>query len=101
MFRFLGALAALALVVSPAALAKPSTAPGFTGPIPANAKVLIVQPDVQLSMLVVAGAEPKADWSQRGTDNLRAALEAMVKTKSHAIFTRVRARAARPPGRTA
>jgi hypothetical protein len=79
------AFAVLVLMAGPA-MAKSFHAPGLTGPIPTNAKILVMQPDVELSMLTMAGlSEPKAEWSQNGTNNLRVALEAMMKTKAHEI----------------
>jgi hypothetical protein len=52
----------------------------------ANAKVVVVQPDVQLSILNAAGMqEPRADWSQTARANLAAALESELKAKSHPI----------------
>ena len=47
------------------------------GPKPAaGAKVLLVQPDVQLSLLTAVGlTEPKADWTAQGRENLSAQLK--------------------------
>lgn len=85
MKRLFAALFAAFLLAASPALAKSYRAPGFTGSIPANAKILIMQPDVELSLLIIGGAEPKADWSESGTNNLRGALETAMKSKSHEI----------------
>src|SRR5579859_3541860 len=42
----------------------------------ANSKVLVVEPDVQLSLLTAAGLqEARQDWSQQGHNNLSASLK--------------------------
>lgn len=44
---------------------------------PAGSRILMVKPDIELSMLMVTGLnEPKADWSKQGQDNVSAALKA-------------------------
>ncbi|MDB5438410.1 MAG: hypothetical protein JWM33_837 [Caulobacteraceae bacterium] len=51
-----------------------------------GAKILIVQPDIELNLLTAAGMqEPRADWSRSAQDNVEAALEAAVKSRSHSL----------------
>jgi hypothetical protein len=85
LFKRLLALAACALLTAcgtttstrlaaPTAISAPAT----------NSKVLLVQPDVQLSLLTTVGMqEPRADWSQLARDNLAAALQSELRSKSH------------------
>ena len=60
-----------------AEFAKPQTiAPG--------AKVLVIKPDVELSMLLASGLEePKAEWSKASADNLVAGIEAQLRQRGH------------------
>lgn len=57
------------------------------GPKPAaGSRVLIVQPDVELSTLTLSGLlEPRADWSQQGRDNLAREVASMVKASQHEV----------------
>ena len=57
-------LAALVVCAVPARGADPARlAPGFTG-LPPGAKVLVVEPDIELFLLTTGGVlEPKADWT--------------------------------------
>jgi hypothetical protein len=53
---------------------------------PAGSKILIVQPDVELSTLTMAGLlEPRADWSQQGRDNLAKEIAATVQGGQHQV----------------
>jgi hypothetical protein len=53
-------------------------------PLPANSRVLVMQPDVQLSLLTAAGIpEPREDWSVAGRDNLAQSLAARVERSHH------------------
>lgn len=55
---------------------------------PAGSKILIVQPDVELSMLTASGLlEPKADWSQESRGYLASELAGAMKGRSHEIKT--------------
>lgn len=59
---------------APTAINKPAT----------NAKVIVVQPDVQLSLLTTVGLqEPRADWSQQARGNLASALQSEMRAKTH------------------
>jgi len=61
-----------------------TAAPGLvTAPAP-DAKVLLVQPDVQLSVLTAAGLqEARQDWSRAGRDNLAGSLERALEGRAH------------------
>jgi hypothetical protein len=51
-----------------------------------GAKVLVVPPDVQLSMLLASGLqEPKADWSKSATENVSSALQRGLETRGHSL----------------
>lgn len=78
------ALAAL-VVLSACATSAPKTFTGeFTHP-PANSRVLVMTPDVQLAVLTAAGLqEPREDWSHSGRDNLAASVAAHIQSKGHA-----------------
>lgn len=53
---------------------------------PPGARVLLLQPDVQLGMLTAGGVtEPRADWSQAAQGNLAAQLEAQLGARSHTL----------------
>ncbi|MFL5294817.1 MAG: hypothetical protein ACJ798_00405 [Phenylobacterium sp.] len=50
----------------------------------ANSKVLVVEPDIQLSLLTAAGLqEARQDWSKQGHDNLSASLKQALQSKTH------------------
>ena len=50
---------------------------------PAGARVLIVQPDIELSLLTATGlSEARADWSKSARDNIRQELKAAATGKS-------------------
>jgi len=87
MFRKL-AIAACMLLVSACASTNVKLA-DMAGPKPpAGSKILIIQPDVQLSMLTAGGLlEPRADWSQQARDNLAHEISATVDGRSHTITT--------------
>lgn len=54
----------------------------------ANSKVLVVEPDVQLSLLTAAGLqEAREDWSKQGHDNLSAAIRSSLTSKTHRFET--------------
>jgi hypothetical protein len=51
---------------------------------PANAKIVLVDPDVQLTLLTATGLqEERADWSRQGHDDLAKAITAALEAKSH------------------
>lgn len=56
------------------------------GSPPAGATILLVKPDVELSLLTAVGlSEPRADWTQQGTVNLESALERALASSNHKI----------------
>lgn len=57
-------------------------------PLPEHSRVLVMQPDVQLSLLTAAGLpEPREDWSISGRDNLAQSLAALVQREQHVHST--------------
>ncbi len=61
-----------------------TAAPGAAPAPRADAKVLLVEPDVQLSLLTAAGLqEARSDWSKQGHDNLSASLKQAMQAKAH------------------
>lgn len=51
---------------------------------PAGARILLVEPDVELSVITIAGIdEPRADWTKSAQGNLDAAMQAVLKARSH------------------
>jgi hypothetical protein len=52
---------------------------------PAGAKILVVSPDISLSLLTATGMrEPRADWSKQGQAHLAADIAAAVAARGHA-----------------
>lgn len=73
-----------------AACTTTNTKVAFNNPAkpPAGARVLLLQPDIELSVLTAAGLqEPRADWSTTARDNLSADIEAAMKSRAHAFKT--------------
>jgi hypothetical protein len=63
-----------------------SAAPGAITATAPNSKALLVQPDVQLSVLTAAGlSEAREDWSRSGQANLAEALKEQLQTRSHPL----------------
>ncbi|MFO0202188.1 MAG: hypothetical protein ACK528_03560, partial [Alphaproteobacteria bacterium] len=86
MLKQVRALAALAMLVAVTACA--TSAPRmFEGEFqrPAdNSRIIVMTPDVQLSVLTAAGLqEPREDWSVSGRDNLTTAVAALIQAQSH------------------
>jgi hypothetical protein len=53
--------------------------------ISAGAKVMVIPPDVELSMLLASGVqEPKAEWSKSAAENLGASIKAHLDGRGHA-----------------
>jgi hypothetical protein len=51
---------------------------------PAGARILVVEPDVQLSIITIAGIEePRADWTKSAQANLDAAVQGVLKSRAH------------------
>ncbi len=54
-----------------------------TPPSP-GATILLVKPDIELSLLTAAGmSEPRADWTEQAVTNVQASLERSVASSSH------------------
>lgn len=83
------ALAAALVVVGSLSVAEARTRRGDrVEQLPANSRILIMQPDVQLSLLTAGGQpEPREDWSIAGRDNLARSLEAAVTRQHHVAST--------------
>lgn len=87
MFRKLAVVACM-LLVSACATTNVKLADLKAPKPPAGSKILIVQPDVELSMLTAGGLlEPRADWSQQSRDNLAREISVAVNGRSHTIKT--------------
>lgn len=82
--RFL-ALAAALVVVGTLGVAEARPRRGaHAEQLPENSRILVMLPDVQLSLLTAAGVpEPREDWSVAGRDNLARSLEAAVTREHH------------------
>jgi len=83
-------LRALALCVCLMAAACTTTNQKFAdreAPKPApGARILVVDPDVQLSVLTVASLEePRADWTDQARTNLDKAVQDVLRARSHAF----------------
>lgn len=77
------AIAAL-VVLSACAMSQPRTFTGQFEPPPANSRVLLMTPDVSLSMLTASGLmEARADWSENSRQNLADSITAAMQTRSH------------------
>lgn len=80
---FLAAIAALALAAC--ASSQPKTFAGEFAAPPAGSRILVMAPDVQLSILTAAGMqEPREDWSRAARESLAPALSNYVQTEGHA-----------------
>jgi hypothetical protein len=78
------AAALVMLGVLGAAEAQPRRRAERVEPLPANSRVLVMQPDVQLSLLTASGLpEPRENWSIAGRDNLAQSLAALVEREQH------------------
>lgn len=81
-------LAVLVLALAACGTSQPRTFTGQFDRPAAGSRIIIMTPDVQLSMLTTTGIqEPRADWSQSGRDNLLQAVGARLQTRSHAVST--------------
>ena len=51
---------------------------------PPGARILLVEPDVQLAVLTASGLqEPRADWSEQGKAHMAAEIERQMKARAH------------------
>jgi hypothetical protein len=84
--RHLLAMAAACLLMAACTTTNTKLAADLGAKPPPGARVLLLQPDVQLGLLTAGGVtEPRADWSKAAQANLAGELEAQLKTKSHAL----------------
>jgi hypothetical protein len=80
----LALLAALLCLAACTTTAVKTAAPSAISAPVANSKVLVIEPDVQLSLLTAAGLqEARQDWSKQGHDNLSASLKQALQGKTH------------------
>jgi hypothetical protein len=83
MFRRLAVVACLFLAACTTTNTRLADSAKTAGKPPAGAKVLIVQPDIELSLLTVTGlSEARADWSKSARDNIRGELKAAANGKA-------------------
>ncbi len=83
MFRGVLALAAL-LLINACAVTNTATFSGRFEPPPANSRVVVMTPNVQLHVLTAAGMpEPREDWSLAGRDNLATHIANFVQAENH------------------
>lgn len=76
-------LAALALLGACASSAPKTFTGDFTRP-PAQSRILVMTPDVQLGVLTAAGLqEPREDWSRSSRDHLASAIAANIARRGH------------------
>lgn len=77
------ALAALVCLAA-CATSSPQTYSGDFQRPPENSRVVVMTPNVQLSILTAAGLpEPREEWSLAGRDNVAASLASFVQTEGH------------------
>lgn len=83
MFKRFFALGLLVFLAA-CAVTNASTFSGQFDPPPANSRILVMTPNVELHVLSLAGLpEPREDWSISGRDNLASGLAAFVQEESH------------------
>lgn len=84
MKRFLTLAAACLMLAACTTTNVKSVANASANKPPAGARILLIQPDIELSLLTASGMlEPRADWTASGRGNIQAAVEAALKGKSH------------------
>ena len=82
MKRLLALAACLMLAACTTTNAKLAPSTGVSPP--PGARIVIVQPDVELGLLTASGlTEPRQDWSTQGRDNLLAQYRQVLDAKSH------------------
>ena len=80
------ALAAACLMLAACTTTNVRSASGLPAAPPKEARILLVQPDIELSLLTVAGLlEPRADWTTSGRANIASAVEATLRDKAHSF----------------
>lgn len=79
-------LAAACLLLAACTTTTVKSAAGLSTAPPQNARVLIAQPDIELSVLTAPGLlEPRPDWAASARTNMQAAVEATLKDRSHRV----------------
>jgi len=87
MLKRLFALAAVAFL-SACAVTNTATFSGQYEPPPANSRVVVMTPNVELNLLTAAGIpQPREDWSIAGRDNLNTHIAAFVTAENHTPST--------------
>ncbi|MET0182649.1 MAG: hypothetical protein ABW199_07170 [Caulobacterales bacterium] len=79
-------LVVLAVLMTAACVtqSRPKTFSGTIATPPAGSTIIVMAPDIQLSLLSAAGApEPRADWSAAAQSNIAAALASNLQTQGH------------------
>lgn len=80
------ALAAACLMLAACTTTNVRSAAGLPSAPAETARVLIAQPDIELSVLTAPGLlEPRADWATSARTNMQAAVEATLKDRSHRV----------------
>lgn len=83
MIRFV-TLAVACLMLAACTTTNVKSAAGLPAAPPAGARVLLVQPDLTLNIILASGLqEPRADWTASARANLQAAVERSLKDRSH------------------
>lgn len=78
------ALAAACLMLAACTTTNVKSATGLPTAPPKEARVLVAQPDISLSLLTAGGLlEPRADWTASARTNMQAAVEATLSGRSH------------------
>lgn len=81
--RLLGVIAVACLLLAGCTTTNTKLAANQTKPA-AGARIVLVEPDIQLSLLTAAGVqEPRADWTDQGRLNVAAEVERQMKARSH------------------
>lgn len=84
--RRLLALAAACLLLAGCTTTRTQLALGAETKPAAGARILLMQPEVELSLLTAGGVqEPRADWSKAARANLARQLEEQMKTRAHGL----------------
>ena len=80
------ALAAACLMLAACTTTNVRSAAGLPSAQAETARVLIAQPDIELSVLTAPGLlESRADWATSARTNMQAAVEATLKDRSHRL----------------
>ncbi|MDO9472993.1 MAG: hypothetical protein Q7J28_08040 [Caulobacter sp.] len=80
----LAALVAACLMMAACTTTNVKSAAGLPAAPPRESRVLLVEPDVKLSVILASGLqEPRADWSAAARANLQTAVEVTLQGRSH------------------